>query len=41
MWSILRTNSDHQDFKTLTIQLDQDLAIKNGDINDFLRSTTK
>lgn len=41
MWSILRTNSDHQDFKTLTIQLDQDLAIKNGDINDFFAQYNK
>ncbi len=35
MLTIIRTNSDNIDFQELVIELDKDLAIKNGDKNDF------
>lgn len=41
MYRLIRTNSDHQDFKKLVQQLDRDLAIKNGEINDFFAQYNK
>ncbi|PRD48473.1 GNAT family N-acetyltransferase [Sphingobacterium haloxyli] len=35
MHFIERTNSDNSDFQKLVVELDKDLAIKNGDANDF------
>ena len=35
MYTIKRTNSDNLDFQKLVIELDKDLAIKNGEANDF------
>ncbi|SJN19127.1 GNAT family N-acetyltransferase [Sphingobacterium sp. JB170] len=35
MQFIERTNSDNSDFQKLVVELDKDLAIKNGDANDF------
>ena len=35
MYTLKRTNSDNIDFQKLVIELDKDLAIKNGDTNDF------
>ena len=35
MYTIKRTNSDNLDFQKLIIELDKDLAIKNGEINDY------
>lgn len=35
MHTIERTNSDNVDFQNLVLELDKDLAIKNGDTNEF------
>ncbi len=35
MISIQRTNSSHSGFQQLVSELDKDLAIRNGDANDF------
>ena len=35
MYIIKRTNSDNLDFQALVFELDKDLAIKNGESNDF------
>jgi GNAT superfamily N-acetyltransferase len=35
MTTIKRTNSDNLDFQKLVVELDKDLAQKNGDTNDF------
>ena len=35
MTTIKRTNSDNLDFHKLVVELDKDLAQKNGDTNDF------
>lgn len=35
MYSIKRTDSDNLDFQRLVFELDKDLAIKNGEANDF------
>lgn len=41
MYTIKRTNSDNLDFQTLILELDKDLAIKNGDTNDFFAQYNK
>lgn len=35
MITLVRTTSDHQDFKNLVSKLDEDLAIRDGDDHDF------
>lgn len=34
-YDVIRTNSDHNDFKTLVVELDRYLAVVNGDLHDF------
>lgn len=34
MYTVKRTNSDNLDFQKLVVELDKDLAVKNGDTND-------
>lgn len=41
MHIIKRTNSDHVDFQNLVLELDKDLAIKNGDTNEFFAQYNK
>ena len=41
MYSIKRTNSDNLDFQKLVFELDKDLAIKNGETNDFFAQYNK
>ncbi len=41
MSTILRTDSNNPDFVKLVSELDQDLAIKNGDANDFFMQHNK
>ena len=41
MYSIKRTNSDNLDFQKLVFELDKDLAIKNGQTNDFFAQYNK
>lgn len=41
MYLLKRTNSDSLDFQTLVIELDKDLAIKNGDTNAFFAQYNK
>lgn len=41
MYSIKRTNSDNLDFQNLVFELDKDLAIKNGEKNDFFAQYNK
>ena len=41
MYSIKRTNSDNLDFQHLVFELDKDLAIKNGEKNDFFAQYNK
>ena len=41
MYTIKRTNSDNLDFQKLVIELDKDLAIKNGETNDFFAQYNK
>lgn len=41
MYTLKRTNSTDLDFQKLVNQLDQYLAIVNGDKNDFLFNTIK
>ncbi len=38
---LTRTNSNDSDFENLVYQLDNDLAIKNGDKNDFFAAFNK
>ncbi len=35
MIEIIRTDSGNQHFRQLTVELDKELAIKNGEMNDF------
>lgn len=35
MYIVKRTNSDNLDFQKLVVELDKDLANKNGNTNDF------
>ena len=41
MHIIKRTNSDNSDFQNLVLELDKDLAHKNGDTNDFFAQYNK
>ncbi|MCI0922542.1 GNAT family N-acetyltransferase [Sphingobacterium rhinopitheci] len=41
MYTIIRTNSDNLDFQKLIIELDKDLAIKNGEINNYFAQFNK
>lgn len=41
MYTIKRTNSDNPDFQKLVLELDKDLAIKNGATNDFFTQYNK
>lgn len=41
MYTIKRTNSDNPDFQKLVLELDKDLAIKNGATNDFFAQYNK
>ena len=41
MCTIKRTNSDNLDFQALILELDKDLAIKNGEKNDFFAQYNK
>ncbi|MBL7704476.1 MAG: GNAT family N-acetyltransferase [Taibaiella sp.] len=41
MYTIKRTNSDNLDFQKLVLELDKDLAIKNGTTNDFFAQYNK
>lgn len=41
MHTIERTNSDNVDFQNLVLELDKDLAIKNGDTNEFFAQYNK
>ncbi|MFZ4861220.1 GNAT family N-acetyltransferase [Sphingobacterium sp. Mn56C] len=41
MYTINRTNSDNLDFQNLIIELDKDLAIKNGEVNNYFAQFNK
>lgn len=41
MYTIERTNSDNIDFQNLVLELDKDLANKNGDTNEFFAQYNK
>ncbi|MGN0004204.1 MAG: GNAT family N-acetyltransferase [Sphingobacterium composti] len=41
LYKIKRTNSDNLDFQRLVIELDKDLAIKNGETNHFFTQYNK
>ena len=41
MTSLDRTNSENKDFQKLVFELDKDLAIRNGDSNDFFAQFNK
>ena len=41
MYTFKRTNSDNLNFQKLVIELDKDLAIKNGETNDFFAQYNK
>lgn len=41
MYQIIRTNSDNVDFQKLVLELDKDLALRNGDSNDFFAQYNK
>lgn len=41
MYVIKRTDSNHSDFQKLVMELDRDLALKNGDANDFFAQYNK
>lgn len=41
MYRIRRTNSDNLDFQKLVFELDKDLAIKNGETNEFFAQYNK
>ena len=41
MHIIKRTNSDNSDFQNLVLELDKDLAHKNGDTNEFFAKYNK
>lgn len=38
---IKRTTSEHEDFRKLVAELDKDLAVKNGNANDFFAQFNK
>lgn len=41
MYILKRTSSNNSDFQNLVLELDKDLANKNGETNDFLPNTIK
>lgn len=41
MYQIIRTNSDNVNFQKLVLELDKDLALRNGDSNDFFAQYNK
>lgn len=41
MTTLIRTNSDNKDFQDLVVELDKDLAKKNGETNDFFAQFNK
>ena len=41
MTTLNRTNSENKDFQDLVLELDKDLAIKNGEANDFFAQYNK
>lgn len=41
MITLKRTNSENRDFQDLVLELDKDLAKKNGDANDFFAQYNK
>lgn len=41
MYTLQRTNSNNPDFQQLVIELDKNLALKNGDKNDFFMQYNK
>ncbi len=41
MYTTKRTNSDNLDFQKLVFELDKDLALKNGETNDFFAKYNK
>lgn len=41
MITLIRTNSNNNDFQSLVLELDKDLAIRNGDTNDFFAQYNK
>lgn len=41
MFTLLRTNSENKDFQNLVVELDKDLAIRNGITNDFFAQYNK
>lgn len=41
MTILVRTNSDNKDFQDLVVELDKDLAKKNGETNDFFAQFNK
>ena len=41
MYTVKRTNSNNLDFQKLVVELDKDLAVKNGDTNDFFAQYNK
>jgi GNAT superfamily N-acetyltransferase len=41
MTILIRTNSDNKDFQDLVVELDKDLAKKNGETNDFFAQFNK
>ena len=41
MLTLIRTNSENKNFQNLVLELDKDLAKKNGDTNDFFAHYNK
>lgn len=41
MTTLIRTNSENKDFQKLVIELDKDLAKRNGETNDFFAQFNK
>jgi len=41
MLTLIRTNSENKNFQDLVLELDKDLAKKNGDTNDFFAQYNK
>lgn len=41
MLTLIRTNSENKNFQNLVLELDKDLAKKNGDTNDFFAQYNK
>lgn len=41
MYQIIRTNSDNVNFQKLVLELDKDLALRNGNSNDFFAQYNK